>query len=216
MPRALAISTAAFLAAPLALMGQAAIAGALQEQRGESLYPVSNCVVFPRSSKNGPLVGEYSGDKGQFVLAFPPDPRVSVGADCPGYRLISINGRRSALATYDCSQPGPCAQADLTLEPLAVIEGHVLDSNGMPVESIGVDLRQSAAGSRSRLRRAVSDDRGYFRLFHLPPGDYDLVPQPRSGLAEGIEWKGDPQHLSLGPGDVISGAQPLFATPNCV
>lgn len=34
MPRALAISTAAFLAAPLALMGQATIAGALQEQRG--------------------------------------------------------------------------------------------------------------------------------------------------------------------------------------
>ncbi|MDA0203739.1 MAG: carboxypeptidase-like regulatory domain-containing protein [Acidobacteria bacterium] len=130
-----------------------------------------------------------------------------MGADCPGYRLISINGRRSALATYDCSQPGPCAQADLTLEPLAVIEGHVLDSNGMPVENIGVELRQSAAGSRSRFRRAVSDDRGYFRLFHLPPGDYDLVPQPGSGLAEGIEWKGDPQHLSLGPGDVISGAQ---------
>jgi hypothetical protein len=207
MPRALLIASAACLAACLPLAAQSTVSGTLSEQRGDNLYPVPNCVVFAQSIDSGPLAGEYSGDKGQFVLAFPPTPRVTVGVDCPGYRLISVDGRRSPLATYDCSQPGPCAQANLTLEPLAVIEGHVLDPNGMPVEGVRVELRQTDAGPRARRYGATSDDRGYFRLFHLLPGDYQLVPLPRSQLAQGVEWKGDPLPIGLGPGDRLSGVQ---------
>ena len=207
MARALSISLAACLAAPLALAAQATITGALQQRRGDRLFPVSDCVVFAGSAEAGPLVGEYSGPKGRFQLAFPPAARVSVGADCPGYRLISINGRQSPVASFDCSQPGLCADVELILEPLASIEGYVLDSNGMPVENVRIELRRTGDDPRRRRGSGGSDDRGYFRLFHLLPGDYELSTRGVRGLAEGLEWNSEPVRLSLAPGDEITGVQ---------
>ena len=124
---------------------------------------------------------------------FPPDSRVIVGTICPGYRVAAINGRRVPTLTYDCSQPGHCADVLLTLEPLAVIEGDVVDQNGMPVEQIRLELQRARGGERSRRFNAVSDDRGYFRLFHLPPGKYELRPAIRGSVHRGVAWEGDSQ-----------------------
>ncbi len=200
MHRALGIA----LAAPLALYSQATITGLLQHRGGERLIPLANCTVFASSGQHGPLVGEYSGERGRFTLAFPPDPRIRLGADCPGYRLASIDGRRSSLATFDCARPGLCAEVELTLEPLAVLEGRVLDPNGMPVESFPLVLNPQQRGARGY--RATTDDRGVFRFFHVIPGPYQLEAVVRNAQ-RGLKWEADPIPFEMASGDEIAGVQ---------
>jgi hypothetical protein len=176
------------------------------QKRGDTVIPLLDCTVFARSIDNGPLVGEYPDTQGRFRLDFPPDARVTVGTICPGYQIFEINGRRTVPPTHDCSTPGPCADVQLTLEPLAVVEGYLVDHNGMPIEDISVQLRQPG-GPIGRGRQAVSDDRGYFRFFHLTPGDYELEPILRGGQYAGFIWEGDSQRLTVRAGDVVSAGQ---------
>ena len=209
MPRAVSlICVAIFLAA--SLFGQSSITGALKARRGETLLPLPGCVVFANSIDNGPLVGECSDDKGRFVLGFPPDARVTVGAECPGYRLIAVDGRRSSMATYDCSSAGSCAEVELTVEPLAVVEGMVLDPHGMPAEGVQLGLRpadESMRGRGGRHYQAGSDDRGHFRFYHLLPGPYVLELISRGGPFAGLNFQTDSVPIELQPGDVESGVQ---------
>ena len=201
------IGTALCLAACGVAAAQSTITGRLMQKRGDAVFPLPECTVFARSIDNGPLVGEYPDAAGRFRLDFPPDSRVTVGTICPGYQVFEINGRRTVPPTHDCSPPGPCADVQLVLEPLGVIEGLVVDPNGMPVERINVELRQALASPRPRRRQSVTDDRGYFRFYHLTPGEYELQPMIRGSHHEGFTWEGDPQRLSVGAGDVVSAGQ---------
>jgi len=188
------------------LVGQVRIDGRLLEQRGAQLSPIPHCTVFAQSIDSGPLVGEYPDDQGRFVLEFPPDSRVSVGTICPGYSVGKINGRSTPPLTYDCSQPGPCASVEMTLEPLAVVEGQVVSSWGAAVEGVHVVLRQGS-GRRSRQHATQSDDRGYFRLNHVRPGRYELEPMTQRPIAQGLSWEGRVQPIEVSAGDVVSGVQ---------
>jgi hypothetical protein len=208
MPRVRLICAAIFLAAPL--FGQTTVTGTLKVQRGDALLPLPGCVVFANSIDNGPLVGEYSDDKGRFVLGFPPDARVTVGAECPGHRMIAVDGRRSSMTTYDCSNAGTCAEVELTVEPLAVVEGMVLNPHGMPAEGMQLGLRpanQTMRGRGGRQYMAISDDRGYFRFFHLLPGPYVLELITRGGPFAGLNFQTEAVPIELQPGDVEAGVQ---------
>lgn len=195
------------LATVAALPAQSSIDGRLLEQRDRQVTPISHCTVFAQSIDNGPLVGEYPDDEGRFVLEFPPDGRVTVGTICPGYAVAKINGRATPPLTYDCSQPGHCATVEMTLEPLGVVEGQIVSAWGAPVEGISVLLNRAGEGPRRRGFRAVSDDRGQFRLFHIPPGDYELAPMVQGPFSQGLSWDGRSQPVSVGVGDVLSGIQ---------
>jgi hypothetical protein len=207
LPARFWISFVLCLTASTVCSAQSAITGRLLQKRGDTRAPLLDCTVFARSIDNGPLVGEYPDGQGRFRLEFPPDSRVTVGTICPDYQIFEINGRSTVPPTHDCSNPGLCAEVDLTLEPLAVIEGHVIDENGMPVEYIRLELRQQAGGQRGRSRQASSDDRGYFRFYHLTPGGYLLRPIVRGGHNEGFAWLGDEQQFTVGAGAVVSAAQ---------
>ena len=77
---------------------------------------------------------------------------------------------------------------DLTLPRGGVITGHVVDAAGEPLEGVTVHAwtRQRVSGRtvvgpsvvgsfNAPLTRRKTDDRGQFRLFHLPPGSYYLA-----------------------------------------
>ncbi len=206
MPRVLSYVLTAGLTACCALSAQTTITGRLQQKRGDALTPVRDCTVYARSLDAGPLVGEYPDDQGRFILQFPPQDRVTVGTICRGYRVAAVNGRPVPRLTFDCSRPGHCADVELTLEPRAVVEGFVVDQTGTPVERVDVQLRHVIAGRRPRRHNTVSDDRGYFRFFHLPAGKYELSPVGRRSH-QGLTWKGDSQTIVLGAGDVESGVR---------
>jgi hypothetical protein len=77
---------------------------------------------------------------------------------------------------------------ELRLIPDGVIAGRVVDSDGDPVRWATVETQQYAyvAGKKQlQTRRAAStDDRGQYRLFHLPPGRYYLRVEPGPGRTQ--------------------------------
>ena len=198
-----------FLVASCVVAAQSTITGRLQQKRGDSFSPVQRCTVFANSADRGPLIGEYSDSQGHFRLDFPPDGSITVGTMCPGLRLSAVNAQaieaseHPTLPAHDCSSAGPCADLQLVVEPLAVIEGHVVDDYGMPLEGVRVSLRMQAGGPMARIRQATSDDRGYFRFFHLLPGDYELL-RVSSGSTHSRRVGAEPLRLSVGAGDVVS------------
>lgn len=189
------------------VFGQATITGRLAEQRGETLSGVTGCTVFARTVEGEGLVGEFSGDNGRFRLDFPNRPQVTVGTQCPGYRIVAVNGLNRRGVTLDCSKPGNCGEVNLTLEPLAAIDGFITDPTGEPLEQVQVELLEvSRSGQRARRGRSnYTDDLGYFRFFYLPPGEYELVPRSAQPIHQGPIWEGDPIPLSVSAGGVITG-----------
>ena len=71
---------------------------------------------------------------------------------------------------------------ELHLIPDGVIAGRVIDNDGDPVRRASVEVQQYGyAGGKKQLRTlrgGQTDDRGEYRLYHLPPGKYWLHVQP--------------------------------------
>ena len=85
----------------------------------------------------------------------------------PGVRIAVTSGQRVEIS--------------LKILPGAVITGVVSDSRGYPISGVAVqavELRGQGRVSDSAVR-AVSDDRGMYRLFGLAPGDYVISANPR-------------------------------------
>lgn len=78
----------------------------------------------------------------------------------------------------------------LRLIPDGVIAGRVIDPDGDPVRRSLVELQhyQYVAGKKQLqpVRSAQTDDRGQYRLFHIPPGKYYLHVNPQQGMAVAV------------------------------
>ena len=99
----------------------------------------------------------------------------------------------------------PIDNVVLRLMPLGAIPGRVLDQEGRPVpaaEILAMQYQWSPGGRTLQIRsRAVSDDRGEFRLFGLYPGSYYLRADPNEGAQM--------HYQSFGAGGVNRGWMPL-------
>ena len=126
------------------------------------------------------LVG--TDDEGKFEFAALPAASYSVSASKIG----------SVTTFYGSKRPGrgpgvPVALLDgerasivLKLLPGAVITGTIADHHGRPaagVPVLAVDTRADAAAPA----RALTDDRGVYRIYGLAPGDYVVSAIPRPG-----------------------------------
>jgi len=123
---------------------------------------------------------------GQFVVAHLAPGRYVISARAAGY--VQDTWRR------DSASRGPTAtelQANeqrtgvrMSLARGGVITGRVVDGEGIPVEGVPVHaLVSEFRGGRELLRQTaarprITDDRGYFRLFGLDPGEYYVVAIP--------------------------------------
>jgi hypothetical protein len=115
---------------------------------------------------------------GHWSIASLPDGEYDLTVECQGH-LPPAAKRPPVRAGEDTS-------ISLTLLPLSVISGRVLDEDGDPAAGIEVlalayDYSRPAPALRS-VAKAVSDDRGEFRLFDLRPGRYyaQAIPSDRS------------------------------------
>jgi len=201
------------------LAAQASITGRVIERRGDQVLRVVDCLTFAQSIENGGLAGVYSDGEGRFHLEFPPQERVFVATRCSGYRAVGANGRPGLRPTFDCSKDAPCGELELELERLGVVDGYVIGPQGQPVEGIEVVLRATSAPDprRTRMWRGHSDDRGYYRIHSIPPGEYELRPQPRNQSRSRPTWEGEPITVRLAPGADSTGLQvPLQLKPRAV
>ena len=161
--------------------------------------------------------------------------RYSILASRSGY-LSQFYGQKRPSFPYDRTgstllhvrEGETCSDIDFRLIRHGVIDGRVIDSSGEPAPRARVQLSQyrNIEGRRrlvpgGRTLMAETDDRGYFRLFEIPPGAYYLSARRNFFLmrAEGERtatpptyYPGvlDPQEASrieVGPGSEIQGIE---------
>jgi hypothetical protein len=122
-----------------------------------------------------------TGPDGKFRFEGLPQGQVAVSARKPGF--INEQQFASGETHSNVVQVGPIAQSVvLRLVPEGLIYGRITDSDGEPVENLGVKLMCAAIVNGKKQwqqRRGVqTNEDGDFRLFELPPGAYYLKAGP--------------------------------------
>ncbi len=169
------------LAAPA---GTAVIAGSVMA--ADTGRPVKRARVIVAGG--GRPRAATTDEQGRFRITALPAGTYSITATKTGF-VDGAFGQRRALRTgtpVELADGQQRAGVDLKLSRGGVITGRVLDEDGEPLARamVGV-LRQQYVRGEKQLTPAgadQSDDRGQFRVFGLPPGDYYV-----SATAGGVE-----------------------------
>jgi protocatechuate 3,4-dioxygenase beta subunit len=124
-------------------------------------------------------------NEGRFGFASLPSGRFTVSTEKPGYPRMSHGAKRPFRngAGIFLEEGGPVSDITLTLAPGAVLTGTVRDEHGQPQPGVPVMawlIRESLSGERtldfaaSGPDTVVTDDRGRYRTYGLPPGEYTI------------------------------------------
>jgi hypothetical protein len=135
-------------------------------------------VILKRGQEPG--IGVYSDDKGNYRLQAEPGA-YSVTVERLGYVVSS----QSQPKTIVVQGRQTLSDVNLELVRTGVISGRVVDPDGDPMPQVSVQLR-STRERKPRSLGAVTDDRGVYRIFQIPPGKYYLsaVYQPAFQVRE--------------------------------
>jgi hypothetical protein len=144
-----------------------------------------------RVSVNGPTlqIGRtaIAKDDGTFEFVGLPAGRYTLTAQKEAYVAMSYGAVRTARGGRAIVlAPGDRQSVRMTLPRGAVITGTIVDADGQPAQ--GVDVRASARsltplGDRRFVPAEVStptDDRGVYRIYGLPAGEYIVAAQSQS------------------------------------
>jgi len=125
-----------------------------------------------------------SDSAGQFIIRNVPAGRQIIQAQLEGYFGPGVNGNYpSLIQTPVTVKANETVTAKVSLLPGGTISGRVLDSTGKLMSDATVEvLRPSYQnGVTSWVAYSIksTDDRGEYRLYRLPPGEYYLGVSPR-------------------------------------
>lgn len=125
-------------------------------------------------------------DDGTFVFRALPAGRYLLAASKDGYVTVNHGASRPTRpGTPIVVGNGENPRVTLRLPRGAVITGTVLDVDGSPAPAIGVRVMRYAfvSGERQLVpagNAATTDDRGVYRVYGLPAGDYCVAASPRN------------------------------------
>ena len=159
------------------------------------------------------------------------DGRFEFRSLSPGANFVSATGGEHR-ATYvtghfpprSPSGAGPAlllkegeTRGDVTiaLRRALAISGRVVDELGAPLAGVEVELQPAAGGyPRSYVRSRTTDDRGLFRLFGVPPGEYVVCAdmQHRRTMPPGVVAPGAPQFVNTCYPSALSPAEAQAVT----
>ena len=130
-------------------------------------------------------------DEGRFVFDRLPAGRYTVSATKPGWVTTfhggAVPGRGPGIPVAVAE--GARVDLELSLLPGAVITGFITDAYARPATGVAV-AAVNVRGGGALPARAVTDDRGVYRIFGLPPGEYAVSALPR--LQPASEGRGGP------------------------
>jgi Carboxypeptidase regulatory-like domain len=170
--------------------GPAEIGGTLMTE-GDTPQPVRRAEVRLIGA-GGPPRTTFTDASGRFVFRALPLGRYTLEANKPGFVRSAYGARR-----YD--RPGTPVTVTTTershdlqwrMPRGAVITGRVLDEFGQPAQGARINIQQVRVVNGERTLTSVpmvttifgevADDRGVYRLYGLPAGDYVVSATPRS------------------------------------
>ena len=149
---------------------------------GESgAEPVRRAVVTVSGGGFPGGVSTISDDQGRFVFSGLAAGRYTVVARKPSY-LPGFHGATEPgkTGTPVLMTTGSKASIRLALHRGAVMSGTVRDAAGNPLREVPVRVISTTSSVTLRANEALlTDDRGAWRAFGLPPGEYIVVVTPR-------------------------------------
>lgn len=175
---------------PRALVGSALITGVVMSDDATP-QPLRRATVTLMST-DAPIVKTVFTDAaGRFTVPELPAGRYSLSATKGGYVRMAYGARRhdrpgTPVNLHDGQQ---LSGLSLRLPRGGVIAGRILDENGGPAAGVQVRLLQyrMQLGERTlmpalggSLMGETTDDRGMYRLYGLPPGEYLVAASPRN------------------------------------
>jgi hypothetical protein len=160
-----------------AATGTAVFSGTVVSDEAEP-RPLRHARVICSGGELSHAVTAITDDRGRFTCANLPSGRYTANVTRDGW-VATAYGATQPLRP---GTPVPLAdgeRADVVIRMLrgAVITGMLLDQSGQPATGATVvALRAAQQNGQRRLAAtgmpAVADDRGVYRIFGLPPGDY--------------------------------------------
>lgn len=180
--------------APAPRAGTAGLSGTVMTDE-QTPQPIRRAHVTLTSAEGGPmLISTYTNDAGRFSFDKLAAGRYSLSASKAPYLTMSYGAKRTDVqgTTIMLANGGNMTDIVMRLPRGSVISGRIVDENGDPALGVNVRVMQSRlqAGERSfqqptsGLSTDVTDDRGMFRLYGLPPGEYAVIAQPRFTAGE--------------------------------
>jgi len=153
---------------------------------------------------------------GSFIISEVASGLYKVYAQRNGYvgqprRESFRDGPREVVSQSVNSARRTVTDISLSLIKAGTIAGTVRDTNGEPVVSAIVEVRRDGFPLVSK----VSDDRGQYRLFWLPPGEFALAVRP-SGPPGQKQWLASTQYpktIVLREGEEVSGIDVVVPLP---
>lgn len=177
-------------ARPAAPAGTASISGRVVA--ADTGRPMKRARVQIQSPQSGGRTA-ITDAEGRYEITGLPAGKYTVTANKTGFVTVSYGQRRPLQAStpIDVLEKQQVKNLELRLPRGSVITGHVFDEDGEPLAQVSVRvMRWAFQQGERRLTQAgtdQTDDRGEYRVFGLPPGDYVVSAVTRSNdLAETI------------------------------
>lgn len=176
-------------ARPAPTAGTSAIGGRIVTADAAAT-PIRRARVVVTSTTFEVTRSTLSGDDGAFLLTGLPAGRYTVSASKPGLLRMSFGATRPARPGTAVNLVAAQRITDLVI-PMTrggIVTGLVTDAEGRPARGVPMRIQEARIIAGERVVSAVNispgtagektDDRGEFRLFGLPPGEYLVSAMP--------------------------------------
>ena len=144
-----------------------------------------------------------TADGGQFLFENLDKGKYALSAQRRGYISQAFNQHDQYSTSIAVGPDLDPTSLVFKLRPESSILGKIIDNYGDPVANAQVRLFQiSVPNGRQGVgmqRRLVTNDEGFYRFSHLPPGDYYLAVSARPWYAEGNQIRTNIQSKALQP-----------------
>ena len=138
---------------------------AIDEKSGEG---VAKAVVILRRDQEGGI-GEITGPNGKFKLRDVDPGTYMLSVERDGY--VAARGQAQ---TVHVQAGQTTSDVKLKLLRTGVVSGRILDADGDPISGVSVVVSPARArkDARPQTYYATTNDRGEYRVFHIPPAAY--------------------------------------------
>jgi hypothetical protein len=210
---------------PTPRAGSGAIRGrVVRADTGEPLRRVQVRVEEWSTADHSGPTATMTDAQGRYELTQLPAGRYQLKASRGGYVEVAYGQRRpfERGRPLELGDKTVLQNIDFALPPGAVVTGRVVDETGEAVTHVSVSLarRRYVDGARRLVGESggSTDDRGEFRIFGVPPGDYVIVATfGRMDLGSrdrvryvptyypGTPVASEAQRVTIGPGQEVAG-----------
>ncbi|HEX5069559.1 MAG TPA: carboxypeptidase regulatory-like domain-containing protein [Vicinamibacterales bacterium] len=174
--------------------GTGVISGAVVTDE-QAPQPIRRAAVSVVNVDGSVARSTFTDDAGRFTLTALPEGRYTLSATKAPYLRTNYGAKRYDFPATPITLKDGGRMSDIALKMQrgGVLSGRITDENGEPAFGVSVRVLQLRMqfGERtfvpvasSGLTNDVTDDKGVYRLFGLPPGEYTVSATPRTSSGE--------------------------------